>query len=207
MTCFYDAQRKCEHWLHVMKWLLQDWKVVSGVRSVYSNTILWPHENVGAIQTLNGVLVCEVATKYDMAFLKSRYALKMDSPSIPFDEVVGYVTADNWVNDSVISFVLNRFETVSQGGFSLSSYVVDVGFPSSPTTKFSDFKCIALPVNIHGYHWAVIMVAMATYIRTRSRHTFMIPWDQDHIKITWKPYGGTNSCHFCGSGTKTQKGL
>ncbi|OWZ16717.1 hypothetical protein PHMEG_0009441 [Phytophthora megakarya] len=98
--------------------------------------------------------------------MQSKFYREDSTKEIRFDEVVGYLTNNAWLNDAVISYCLAIMSEVQEPHvkvYMLSSLVVGRKFPTPPKRKLFSMKFVMLSVNNANNHWALILLHVQRY--------------------------------------------
>ncbi|RLN82659.1 hypothetical protein BBJ28_00017943 [Nothophytophthora sp. Chile5] len=136
----------------------------------------------------NGLLAADVIAKFEGSCMASRYSIKSGTATIRFDEMVGYLAGDRWLNDAIMSYAVHAICSESPECYVLSSLVCDIKFPNPPDMSIGDAKFVILPVNTRRIHWCLILVSLDVpnkieahfYDPTRGQSY------REHVQGVWK---------------------
>ncbi|KAG1713189.1 hypothetical protein DVH05_000909 [Phytophthora capsici] len=162
MTTFYRIKKTCASWVDDVSWILQDWSKVTGrpVELFALETGSNGNTAHDARQRL-AQLASDVMSTYLKLSLQSKVQRRDSNMEIAFDEVVGFLADDRWLNDAIISYSLAVMSENQKGVHVLSSLVVkNEKFPTPPPLKLFSMEFIVLPINEASCHWILIVVTV-----------------------------------------------
>ncbi|KAG7376943.1 hypothetical protein PHYPSEUDO_012389 [Phytophthora pseudosyringae] len=169
MRARYDnllqSQEICVWWTRDLAWLVQDWSKVTS-RSVE----FFAHETASCGRAANEAqprlvqLASVVVTSYVSYCMQSQLYKEDASKEICFNQVVGFLAEDAWLNDAVISYALAVMSEDQNDVHIMSSLVVERHkYPNPPRLKQFSMKFIMLHVIHASNHWTLVIVAVQRY--------------------------------------------
>ncbi|RLN70201.1 hypothetical protein BBJ28_00025943, partial [Nothophytophthora sp. Chile5] len=189
MNAFYNLKSKCVAWQRDIRWLRQDWGAVDGCpMEFFAEETHCKGRLANEIQVWNGLLAADVIAKFEGSCMASRHSIKSGTATIRFDEMVGYLAGDRWLNDAIMSYAIHAICSESPECYMLSSLVCDNKFPSPPDMSIGDAKFVILPINIRRIHWCLILVSLD--VPNKIEAHFYDPMRgqsyREHVQGVWK---------------------
>ncbi|KAL3662088.1 hypothetical protein V7S43_012893 [Phytophthora oleae] len=159
MKSLYEVTHLASAWRQDMKWLDQDWFDIQCVPvEFFAEETRATNLTAVDRKFRYDQMATEIAQKFELATAESKYSLRSKKAFIYFREIVGAVARTQWLTGSAVNYDVAAVCDGRDDCLVLSTYDLAGHFPKD-RSHFS-YKLVVVPINSHGVHWTVIMVAI-----------------------------------------------
>lgn len=180
MNNFYLRKAMCRTWAADLKWISKD----------RCDVRLFDWCDAPSLREC----ALQVGAKYKTASFGELFKLKDEGGSASFDNIVGAVAQNHWLNDIVIEMCCRAVCSRSSGFLSMQSHAFQSSQPRIPTVgsrsgeivPISQMTHVVLPVCIRGSHWGVIVVELGSTIVANLYEPFCSHAYRDALETRWR---------------------